>query len=156
MAFIKDQQFIIGVVIKLWFNILVVALMFIRQKTYSTVLHVLNSTFADRKYPDILIGGLFKKDDLSSSEKAAVNELVYGILRHMARLDYIIEHSSSAVIPGLDPNVLNILRICTYRAVFSDASPSGIMNNAVAQQYFPIKKDLRSNISHLTIRIRSG
>ncbi len=105
---------------------------FIRQKTYSTVLYVLNSTLADRKYPDILLGWLFKREEFSSSEKAAVNELVYGILRHRARLDHIIEHASSAVISGLHLNILNILRICTYQAVFSGASPAGIINNAVA------------------------
>ncbi len=105
---------------------------FFRQKTYSTVLYVLNSTLVDRKYPDILMGGLFKKEDFSSSEKATINELIYGILRHMARLDYIIEHASSAVISGLDLNILNILRICTFQAVFTAASPAGIINNAVA------------------------
>jgi 16S rRNA (cytosine967-C5)-methyltransferase len=50
----------------------------------------------------------------------------------MARLDYIIEHSSSAVISGLDLNIVNILRICTFQAVFTAASPAGIINNAVA------------------------
>ncbi len=105
---------------------------FVRQKTYSTVLYVLNSTLADRKYPDLLLGELFKREEFSSSEKAAVSELVYGILRHRARLDYIIEHASSAMISGLDPNILNILRICTYQAVFSDASPARIINNAAA------------------------
>ncbi len=104
----------------------------IRQKTYTTALFVLNSTLADRKYPDILLGVLFKKEDFSSSEKAAVNELVYGILRHRARLDHIIEHASSAVISGLDLNILDILRICAFQAVFTDASLARIMNNAVA------------------------
>lgn len=105
---------------------------FVRQKTYSTALFVLNSTLSDRKYPDILLGILFKKEDFSSSEKAAVNQLVYGILRHRARLDHIIEHASSAVISGLDQNILNIIRICAFQAVFTDASPARIMNNAVA------------------------
>ncbi len=105
---------------------------FVRQKTYSIILYVLNSTLADRKYPDILLGGLFKREEFSSSEKAAVNELVYGILRHRSRLDHIIEHASNAVISGLHLNILNILRICAFQAVFSDASPAGIINNAVA------------------------
>ncbi|VVB89955.1 Ribosomal RNA small subunit methyltransferase B [uncultured archaeon] len=105
---------------------------FVRQKTYYTALFVLNSTLSDRKYPDILIGELFKKQDFSPSEKAAINELVYGILRHRTRLDYIIEHASTAVVSGVEPNILNILRICTYQAVFTESSLSGIINNAVA------------------------
>ncbi|MDP2841686.1 MAG: 16S rRNA (cytosine(967)-C(5))-methyltransferase RsmB [Candidatus Methanoperedens sp.] len=105
---------------------------FVRQKTYSTALFVLNSTLVDRKYPDILFGGLFKKEDFSTSEKAAVIDLTYGVLRHMTRLDHIIEHASSAVVSGLDLNILNILRICTFQSVFTPASPAGIINNAVA------------------------
>ena len=105
---------------------------FIRQKTYSTVIYVLNSTLSERKYPDILIGGIFKKEDFSTSEKATVNEFVYGILRHLTKLDYIIQHASSAVISGLDMNIINILRICTYQAVFTESSPARTVNNAVA------------------------
>jgi len=86
----------------------------------------------DRKYPDILLGGLFKNEDFSTSEKAAVVDITYGILRHLTKIDYIIEHSSSAVISGLDLNILNILRICTFQAIFTDASPARIINNAVA------------------------
>ena len=105
---------------------------FVRQKTYSTAIFVLNSTLVDRKYPDILLGGLFKNEDFSTSEKAAVVDITYGILRHLTKIDYIIEHSSSAVISGLDLNILNILRICTFQAIFTDASPARIINNAVA------------------------
>src|SRR4030067_2868160 len=105
---------------------------FIRQKTYSTVIYVLNSTLSERKYPDILIGGIFKKEDFSTSEKATVNEFVYGILRHLTKLDYIIQHASSAVISGLDMNIINILSICTYQAVFTESSPARTVNNAVA------------------------
>lgn len=105
---------------------------FVRQKTYYTALFILNSTLSDRKYPDILIGELFKKEDFSPSEKAAINQLVYGILRNMARLDFIIEHASNAVVSKLEPNILDILRICAYQAVFTEASPCRIINNAVA------------------------
>jgi 16S rRNA (cytosine967-C5)-methyltransferase len=104
----------------------------IRQKTYSTVLLVLNSTFAERKYPDIFLGDLFKKEDFGPSEKAVIIDLTYGILRHMMRLDHIIGYASSAVVPGLDKNILNIIRICAYQAVFTKASGAGIINNAVA------------------------
>ncbi len=105
---------------------------FVRQKTYFAVLKLLNSISADKKYPDVILGERFKKDDFSSNEKAAIVSLVYGILRNRGRLDYIIENASSARIAVLDLNILNILRICTYQAVFLDISPAGIVNNAVA------------------------
>ena len=80
----------------------------------------------------MLIGELFRKEDFSPDEKSVIVELVYGILRHLGRMDYIIEHASSARITNLNPDILNSIRICTYQAVFTDVSAAGIINNAVA------------------------
>ena len=60
---------------------------FIRQKTYTSVLDLLNSILSGKKYPDQLISELFKTEELSSDEKAYIVEFVYGILRHLGRLD---------------------------------------------------------------------
>jgi len=105
---------------------------FIRQRTYSSVLSLLNLILSGKKYPDILIGELFRKEEFSSDEKRVLVELVYGILRHLGRIDYIIEHASSARIANLNPDILNTIRICTYQAAFMDVSAAGIINNAVA------------------------
>ncbi len=105
---------------------------FVRQKTYFAVLKLLDSILTDKKYPDQLLGEVFKKGDFSCNEKAAIVESIYGILRHRARIDYIIEHASSARIPALDLNSLNILRICAYQAAFMGTSHAGVINNAVA------------------------
>lgn len=83
-------------------------------------------------YPDLLIGELFRKEEFSSDEKGVLVELVYGILRHLGRIDHIIEHASSARISNLNPDILNSIRICTYQTVFMDVSAAGIINNAVA------------------------
>jgi 16S rRNA (cytosine967-C5)-methyltransferase len=104
----------------------------IRQRTYSSVLSLLNLIISGKKYPDILIGELFRKEEFSSDEKRVLVELVYGILRHLGRIDHIIEHASSARISNLSPDILNSIRICTYQAVFMDVSTAGIINNAVA------------------------
>ncbi len=105
---------------------------FIRQRTYSSVLSLLDLILSGKKYPDILIGELFRKEEFSSYEKRVLVELVYGILHHLGRIDYIIEHASSARISNLNPDILNSIRICTYQAVFMDVSAAGIINNAVA------------------------
>ncbi|VVB86857.1 tRNA (cytosine(48)-C(5))-methyltransferase [uncultured archaeon] len=105
---------------------------FIRQKAYFAVMRLLNSAIGEGKYPDLLLGGLFKNEEFSSTEKATIVGIVYGILRHRERIDYIVEHASRAAISRVSLNILNILRICTYQAVFTDASPAGIINNAVA------------------------
>jgi 16S rRNA (cytosine967-C5)-methyltransferase len=104
---------------------------FIRQRTYSSVLSLLNLILSGKKYPDILIGELFRKEEFSSDEKRVLVELVYGILRHLGRIDHIIEHASSARISDLSMDILNSIRICTYQAAFMDVSAAGIINNAV-------------------------
>lgn len=105
---------------------------FIRQRAYIAVLHLLNSILAGGKYPDILLGELFKREKFSPGEKATVVEFVYGTLRHLGRIDYIIEHASRARIGGLHLSIINILRICAYQAMFTQASAAGIINNAAA------------------------
>ena len=105
---------------------------FIRQRAYLAVPHLLNSILAGGKYPDMLLGELFKLEKFSSNEKATIVEFVYGILRHLRRIDYIIEQASRARINGLHLNITNILRICTYQAMFTHTSPAGVINNAVA------------------------
>lgn len=104
----------------------------VRQKTYTAVLFLLNSILSGKKYPDLLIGELFKKEELSSDEKAVIVDLVYGILRHLGRIDYIIDHASRATRKNLGPDILNSIRICTFHAIFTDASAAGIINNSVA------------------------
>jgi len=105
---------------------------FIRQRTYSSVLSLLNLILSGKKYPDILIGELFRKEEFSPDEKRVLVELVYGILHHLGRIDYIIEHASSARLTNINPDILNSIRICTYQALFMDVSAAGIINNAVA------------------------
>ena len=92
----------------------------------------MNSILHGKKYPDFIIGELFKTEDFSSDEKAVIVDLVYGILRHLGRLDYIIGHASRAIITNLDPEILDSLRICTYQALFTKVSAAGIVNNAAA------------------------
>jgi 16S rRNA (cytosine967-C5)-methyltransferase len=104
----------------------------IRQRTYSSVLSLLNLILSGKKYPDILIGELFRKEEFSSDEKRVLVELVYGILRHLGKIDHIIEHASTARISDLGMDILNSIRICTYQAVCMDVSAAGIINNAVA------------------------
>ena len=104
----------------------------IRQKSYNSVLLLLNSILQEKKYPDIIISELFKNEDFSSGEKAVIVDLIYGILSHLGRLDYIIGHASRATMTNLDPEILNLFRICTYQALFTNVSAAGIVNNAVA------------------------
>jgi 16S rRNA (cytosine967-C5)-methyltransferase len=105
---------------------------FIRQKTYFVILQLLDSIISGKKYPDMLLGGIFKNETFSSAEKATIVGFIYGILRYRGRIDYIIGHASRASLPDIDLNILNIFRICTYQAMFTGASAAAIINNATA------------------------
>ncbi|MCZ7382279.1 MAG: 16S rRNA (cytosine(967)-C(5))-methyltransferase RsmB [Candidatus Methanoperedens sp.] len=105
---------------------------FIRQKAYFVILRLLDSIIAGKKYPDMLLGGIFKNETFSSAEKATIVKFTYGILRHRGRIDYIIGHATRASLPDIDLNILNILRICTYQAVFTGTSAAAVINNATA------------------------
>ncbi|MCX9011898.1 MAG: 16S rRNA (cytosine(967)-C(5))-methyltransferase RsmB [Candidatus Methanoperedens sp.] len=106
--------------------------MFIRQKAYNAILRLLNSVIGGRSYPDILLSELFKNEEFSPAEKTAIAETAYGVLRHMGRIDYIIGNASNVHVSNVRLDILDIFRICTYQAAFTNASPAGIINNAVA------------------------
>jgi len=105
---------------------------FVRQISYFAILTLLDPITLDNRYPDFLIGELFKNEKFESAEKAVIVSFVYGILRHRGRIDYIIENTTRASVSRIEPDILNILRICTFQAFFTDASPASIKNNAVA------------------------
>ncbi len=105
---------------------------FSRQKVFFSILNLLGSIIVRRKYADREIGNLFKKEEFTESEKAAIVEAVYGILRNRNRLDYTIEKTSGVRMVDIDPGTVNIFRICTYQALYTSASNAGILNNSVA------------------------
>lgn len=111
----------------------------VRQKIYNGAAILLNSILSWKRYPDLLIGEFLKKEELSSHEKAVIVELIYGILRHLGKIDYIIEHASRAKIIEISPDLLNPIRICVYHALFTDSSETGIINNAIAMSSSNIK-----------------
>ncbi|HEY9205552.1 MAG TPA: 16S rRNA (cytosine(967)-C(5))-methyltransferase RsmB [Candidatus Methanoperedens sp.] len=105
---------------------------FSRQKVFYSILNLLGSIIDHKRYADREIGNLFKNKEFTESEKAAIVEVVYGMLRNRNWIDYTIEKTSGVRIPGINPKTVNIFRICAYQALYSSASSAGILNNAVA------------------------
>ncbi len=79
---------------------------FSRQKVFFAILNLLASIIDQKRYADREIGNLFKNKDFTESEKAAIVEAVYGILRNRSRIDYTIEKTSGVRIPGIDPKTI--------------------------------------------------
>jgi len=61
-----------------------------------------------------------------------IHALVFGVQRHRAVLDHIIDHLSTTPLRKLDPDVLNLLRIGLFQIFFMDRIPnSAAVNTAV-------------------------
>lgn len=67
---------------------------------------------------------LERHPDMSRDDRALATELVYGVLRNLGRLDYIIGKFSKRPLPALDTDVLTILRVGLYQLEFLDKIPS--------------------------------
>jgi len=96
-------------------------------------LSVLNSLDDPHVTLDSLLAQAFKKSPrLIQPDRALANELVFGVLRWRARLDWIIKHLSKTPIDRIDPPVLNIIRLGLYQILFLSRIPvSAAVNDSV-------------------------
>ncbi len=79
-------------------------------------------------------------------EKAFCSELVYGVLRHLLKIDFILGRLLSRPLDSLKPTVKNILRIAVYQLLqFSDTPEHAVVHSAVEE----IKKTKFSGLAGL-------
>jgi len=96
-------------------------------------LSVLNSRDDPHVTLDSLLVQAFKKRPrLIQPDRALANELVFGVLRWRARLDWVIKDLSNTPIDRIDPPVLNIIRLGLYQILFLSRIPvSAAVNDSV-------------------------
>ena len=96
-------------------------------------LSVLNAVDQDKKTLDHLLDATFTRiGNLPQRDKNFIFTIVYGVLRHRNRLDWILGHFSRSGLTKLDPEVLNILRIGLFQVVYLTRIPeSAAVNTAV-------------------------
>ena len=96
-------------------------------------LSVLNEVDQGRKTLDHLLDAVFTRiGNLPQREKNLTYSIVYGVLRHRNRIDWILGHFSRTGLSKLDPEVLNILRIGLFQVVYLTRIPeSAAVNTAV-------------------------
>lgn len=63
-------------------------------------------------------------DTLSPQDRGLLTELVYGVLRHRNRLDWVLGQFCKESVDRLSPTVKNILRLGAYQLLFLDKIPS--------------------------------
>ncbi len=98
-----------------------------------TALEILNQLDSSRKTLDILLEQTLKNKKFTYRKDLTLFQaLVFGVLRHQKKLDWIIGHYSLTPLNKINPSVLNILRIGLFQIIFLDRIPvSAAVNTSV-------------------------
>ncbi len=88
-------------------------------------MHALMQVARRASFPDVLLDIYFKEHpELDARDRALVTELVYGVLRWQARLDWIIDQQIAISPRKVTLPVRLILRLATYQLLFLDRIPA--------------------------------
>ena len=92
-----------------------------------TALKILCDVLENGKYSNLeLVNGL---DDLSDRDRALATNIIYGVLQNKMRLDAVIATYSNIPLKKISPDVMNILRMGVYQAVFMNKIPAYAITN---------------------------
>ncbi len=96
-------------------------------------MEVLYKIEAKNAYSRIALDSALSTHELSKEDRALVTELVYGVIRHLNTLDWILNtYSFRRKIEELSPYVRNILRLAAYQLIYLDRIPAyAAINEAV-------------------------
>lgn len=93
---------------------------------------ILNRVDRTDAYLDKLIDVELKFGDLSSQDKALLNEIVHGVVRWERRLDWILRGFYRGEFSKCIPNLKNAMRVALYQILFLDKIPHhAAVNEAV-------------------------
>ena len=92
-----------------------------------TALKILENVLTEGKYSNLeLVSGL---DKLDEKDRALATNIIYGVLQNKMRLDYIIAAYSKMTIKKISSDIMNILRMGVYQALFMDKIPPYAITN---------------------------
>jgi len=96
-------------------------------------LEVLYKIEAKNAYSRIALDSALSTYELSKEDRALVTELVYGVIRHLNTLDWVLNtYSFRRKIEELSPYMRNILRLAAYQLIYLDRIPAyAAINEAV-------------------------
>jgi 16S rRNA (cytosine967-C5)-methyltransferase len=89
---------------------------------------------------------------LPQREKNLIFTIVYGVLRHRKRLDWILDHFSRTGLNKLDPEVLNILRIGLFQVVYLTRIPASAAVNTAVDLAKTLKKPWLAKFVNAVLR----
>ena len=96
-------------------------------------LQVLTTLDNRHKTPDAVLDAVYSQYPyLIKRDKSLLFTLIYGVLRHKGRLDWIISQYSKTKLEKIDPKVLHVLRLGLFQMLFLDRIPvSAAVNTSV-------------------------
>jgi 16S rRNA (cytosine967-C5)-methyltransferase len=85
---------------------------------------VLRRVASEDGFATLILGAALAESGLDARERRLATELVYGVLRHQARLDRALAAMTPRGLGKLNPAVLAILRVAAYELLFLDRIPA--------------------------------
>ena len=75
-------------------------------------------------HTDVALEKLFaSQPNLRALDKAFIYEIVFGSLRWLSKMDWIMSHMVDRPFSSLDPRVVNALRVGAYQIYYMDRVP---------------------------------
>lgn len=85
---------------------------------------MLSRVESDRAYANVLLHHQLTETRLSPADAGLATELIYGTLRHQARLDWTISGTLRHALGDLPPRIRAILRTAAYQLLFLERVPA--------------------------------
>ena len=96
------------------------------------VVDLLEQVLNQGAYSNIVLGSKLNKSDLNDKDKALVTEILYGTLKYKYSIDKILNYYLKNGFDGVEPLVINILRISIYQIKYLNKVPEfAVVNEAV-------------------------
>ncbi len=92
--------------------------------TRAIAIDALTHVLTRRVHADMALDKLFAyHSDLRALDRAFIFEMVYGSLRWLSKMDWIMSHMMERSFASLDPRVANALRVGCYQIYYMDRVP---------------------------------
>ncbi len=96
-----------------------------------TALKALVNIIEKKGYSNLVLDDYLKDKALKPLDRAFVSEIVYGTIRFLKKIDFLISHFSKVRLKKISPWIMNILRMGVYQIVFMKVPVSASCNESV-------------------------
>ncbi len=94
------------------------------ENAREVAINVLRRVMADKAYSELALNAALRRTALVDADRALASELVYGVLRNRAYLDWRIRRLSRTPLEKMEWRVADALRLGAYQLIFLDRVPA--------------------------------